>query len=94
MTKCTFHVIKPRHYSLFALEERLGASVDLAELDLDANPKKDIWYAEAAILEEMDCFLDHVKFSLTPKSGSKLALKVVGTAKHTQHINRIYTIED
>lgn len=58
--KCTFHSIKPRHYSRHQLEQKLEESVCVDELDLDSNPERDLWPAEAPILCDLNVALEHV----------------------------------
>lgn len=94
MTQCTFHGIKPRHYSLHQLERKLEESVSLSDLDLDSNPERDLWLAEAAILCDLDVALDHVRFTKLKALGHGMQLKVVGTTRSTSHVNRVYTVSD
>lgn len=94
MTTCTFHSIKPRHYSLHRLEQKLEESVCVDELDLDSNPERDLWLAEAAILCDLDVALEHVRFKKLEPIGRGMRLKVVGTVGSTSHVNRVYTVID
>jgi hypothetical protein len=92
VTACTFHSIKPRHYSLHQLEQKLEESVCVDELDLDSNPERDLWLAEASILCDLDVALEHVRFTKLQPIGYGMRLKVVGTTRSTSHVNRVYTV--
>lgn len=67
-------------------------SVD--RLNLDSNPERDLWLAEASILCDLDVALDHVRFTKPKPIGRGMRLKVVGTAHSTGHVNRVYTVTD
>jgi hypothetical protein len=92
--KCTFHSIKPRHYSLRQLEQKLEESVCVDELNLGSNPERDLWLAEASILCDVNAALEHVRFTKLKPLGGGMRLKVVGTTRSTSHVNRVYTVVD